>query len=217
MMIGLILTLSGWGLRRDLPGSYWAGSRNALLRADVSFVGDAVVSFATRRSRPPVRHEVLPGPRRTGGRVDVCGLGYCCWLSKGDEMSWGASSGRALSSRTECRNARPDQATSAETSTTKGSTRVRRSGPFSFVNLSSTLSLISSGHGCSPWGGLRCLARFRPIRADRGAERPTILKLPCIGRPTTTIVGWVIGPTTAAHTTSIEERFLTFNQILCGS
>ena len=111
----------------------------------------------------------------------------------------GSSSGRTLSRRTGCRNARPDQATSAETSTTSGSTRVRRTVPLSLLNLSSNLSLISSGHGWSPRGGRRYRARSWPARADRAVERPTIRSRPRIGRPTTTVSGRAIGPMTAAH------------------
>ncbi len=51
------------------------------------------------------------------------------------------------SRRTGCRKARPDQATSAEISTTIGSTKVRRTGSRSLVNMSNNVAGISSGHG----------------------------------------------------------------------
>lgn len=56
-----------------------------------------------------------------------------------------------------------------------------------------------------PCGGRRCLARSRPAPADRGAQRPTIINRPYIGRPTTTALGWLIGPMTAAHTFLYKE------------
>jgi hypothetical protein len=61
-----------------------------------------------------------------------CGPRYSL-IFEGSSTWPGSNSGRI---RSECLNERPDQATSAETSTTIGSTRGRVTGTFSLLNLS---------------------------------------------------------------------------------
>lgn len=43
------------------------------------------------------------------------------------------------------------------------------------------------------------------------ADLPTIWRLPSTGRPTTTYSGWLMGPMTAPHSTSLTSPRFTFN------
>lgn len=53
------------------------------------------------------------------------------------------------------RNALPVQATSADISTTRGSTNVSVTGPLYLLDLFSVVSVMTSGHGCAPLGDCR--------------------------------------------------------------
>lgn len=105
----------------------------------------------------------------------------CLLFSSGGTLtSAGSSSGLT---RFQVRGGRKDvsdQATSADTSTTTGSTSVSRTGPLSLLNLFREDSLIFSGQGCPGPAGWRCRPSSRPAIVDRTVERPTIFSSPPI-------------------------------------
>lgn len=138
-----------------------------------------------------------------------------CSLS-GSMTSAGDSSGLARSTRSAWRKDRPDQAVSAETSTTRGSTRVSVTGSLSLLNLSRVVPFTEVGHGCWLLGGLSHRASSRASAVFKGADRPTIRSSPSRKRPATTSDGWVIGPITAPQTISMVSLYFSFN-LICTS
>lgn len=126
--------------------------------------------------------------------------GYWSLMGGGSSTAAGSSSGLARTKDRGCRNDLPDQATSAATSTTSGSIRVRCTGPLSLLNLFSEVSLISSGQGCPGCAGRSWRLSSRPARVERTVERPTIRSCPSMGKPAMIAWGCVKGPMTAAQT-----------------
>lgn len=129
----------------------------------------------------------------------------------------GTSSGLARRYRSGRRNDLPDQGTSAETSTTTGSTRVSRMGSLRSVNRSRVVGEISAGQGCPARGCCRCMARAFEANLPSGDVEPTIQSRPNKGRPATTADGESRRPTTAAHTTSRELLRFTLSHCLTPS
>src|ERR671927_649695 len=130
----------------------------------------------------------------------------------GRTTSDGESSGRARTRRSAWRKERPDQAVSAKTSTTTGSTSVSATGSLSRLNLSKVVPFTVEGHGCLPRGGWSHLASSRASAVFNGVERPTIRSSPSSIRPATTSEGRVIGPMTAPQMISTVSLCFSFSQ-----
>lgn len=127
----------------------------------------------------------------TGYNPPLHGRQRCLLFSSGGTLtSPGSSSGLTRFQVMGCRKDVPDQATSADTSTTTGSTSVSRTGPLSLLNLFREDSLISSGHGCPGPAGRRWRPSSRPAFVDKMVERPTIFSSPPMGRPAMMACGW---------------------------
>jgi hypothetical protein len=133
---------------------------------------------------------------------------------EGGEISIGCNSGRKRTKRRRCRKFCPSHPTSALTSTTIGSTRVRSTTSFrAALKRENAARGTRLGQACSPAGGLSHGARARLASGDSSVVRPTIWRSPSMVRPATTSCGADRVPMTAPQTTSRVSRCLILSPI----